>query len=91
MVGPEGGRALERSALGHFDDPEGRPLAVEDDEIELREDPHEAPGKRAGPRLRPLALEQCLEGLPADVPGSAQGAVHGGQRVAQGEVPLVYS
>ena len=91
MVGPEGGRALERGPLGRLDGPEGRPLAVEVHEVELREDPHQAAGERRGPGLRPLAPEQCLAGLPAGVPRRAECAVDGRQRVAQGEVPLMNS
>ena len=68
MVGPEGGRALERGARGRLDEPEGRPFAIEGDEIELREDPHQAPRERRRPRLRPLAPEHGLEGLPAGLP-----------------------
>ena len=55
MVGPEGHRALQRRARGSLDDPKGRSFAIEDDEIELGEDPHQAPRERGGPRLRPLA------------------------------------
>jgi hypothetical protein len=44
MVGPEGRRALQRRARRVLHDPEGRPLAIEDHEIELREDPHQTPG-----------------------------------------------
>ena len=91
MVGPEGGGALERGPLGRLDGPEGRPFAIEVDEIELREDPHQAAGQRRGPGLRPLAPEQCLTGLPAALPRRAQCAVEGRQRVAQGEVPCVDS
>ena len=47
--------------------------------------------ERRGPRLRPLTPEQLLAGLTARHPRRAQGAVDGGQRVAQGEVPFVYS
>ena len=64
MVGPEGGRALERGPLGRLDDREGRPVAIEVDEVELREDPHEAAGERRGPRLRPLAPEQASQASP---------------------------
>ena len=46
MVGPEGGRPLQRGPLRRVGDLEGRPVAVEDGEIELREDPHEASGER---------------------------------------------
>ena len=60
------------------------------DEPQLREDPHQAARERRGPRLRPLAPEQRLTGLTARHPRRAQGAVDGGQRVAQGEVPFVY-
>ena len=91
MVGPEGRRALERGARGRLGEPQGRPFAIEDHEIELREDPHQAPRERGRPRLRPLAPEHGLEGLPADRPRPAQRAVEGRQRFAQGEVPLVYS
>ena len=68
MVGPEGGRTLERGAPGLLGEPEGLPVAIEDREIELREDPHQAPRERGGPRLRPLAPERGLKGLPADRP-----------------------
>jgi hypothetical protein len=55
MVGPECRRALQRGPRGWLDDPKGRPFAIEDHEIELGEDPHQAPRERGGPRLRPLA------------------------------------
>ena len=80
---------FQRGARGGLDRPEGRPVAVEDDEIELREDPHEAPGERRCPRLRPLAPERRFAGLPAGLPRPAQVPVEGGQRVAQGVVPLM--
>jgi hypothetical protein len=91
MVGPEGLRALQLRASRRLGEPQGLPLTIEDREIELREDPHKAPRERGGPRLRPLAPERGLEGLAADLPRPAQRAVEGGQRFAQGEVPLVYS
>ena len=91
MVGPEGAGALERCARGRLGEPEDLPVAIEDCEIELREDPHQAPRERGGPRLRPLAPERGLEGLPADRPRPTQRAIEGRQRVAQGEVPLMYS
>src|SRR5215211_2868478 len=69
MVGPVGGRSLERGALRRLDGREGRPLAVEVDEIQLREDPHQTAGERRGPGLRTLAPEQCLAGLPTGGPG----------------------
>jgi len=68
---------------------EDRPFAVEFGEVELREDPHEAPGERRRPRLRPLAPEQCLAGLTAGLPARAERAIEGCQRVAEGEVPCV--
>ena len=91
MVRPEGRRALQRGPRRPLDDPEGRPLAIEDDEIELGEDPHQAPCERGRPRVRPLAPKHRLERLTADVPETAQRAVQSCQRVAEGEVPLMYS
>ena len=77
---------------GRLGEPEGRPVAIEADELELGEDPHQAARERGRPRLRPLAPEHGLERLTARRrPRAAQGAVDGGQRVAQGEVPFVYS
>ena len=64
MVGPVGGRSLERGPLGRLDDREGRPFAVEVHEVELREDPHQAAGERRGPGLRPLAPEQASQASP---------------------------
>jgi hypothetical protein len=91
MVRPEGRRTLERGARGRLDGPKGLPFTIEDNEIELGEDPHQAPRERGGPRLRPPAPKHGLEGLPANLPRPAQNAVEGRQRVAQGEVPLMYS
>ena len=91
MVSPEGRRALQRGPRRLPDDPEGRPLAIEDDEIELGEDPHQAPRERGRPRLRPLAPKHRLERLTASVVEAAQRAVQSCQRVAEGEVPLMYS
>ena len=91
MVGPEGRRVLQRGARRRLVQPQGQPFAVEGDKIELREDPHKASRERGRPRLRPLAPEHGLKGLTAGLPRPAQGAVEGGQRFAQGEVPLVYS
>ena len=91
MVGPERRRALERGARGRLGDPEGRPFAIEDHEVELGEDPHQAPRERGGPRLRALAPKHGLQGLAADRPRAAQRAVEGRQRFAQGEIPLVYA
>ena len=76
---------------GRLGDPKGRPFAIEDHEVELGEDPHEAPRERGRPRLRPLAPKHGLKSLTADLPHAAQRAVEGDQRLAQGEVPLVYS
>ena len=91
MVGPEGAERSSAVRAGDLGEPEDLPVAIEDREIELREDPHQAPRERGGPRLRPLAPERGLEGLPADRPRTAQRAVEGCQRVAQGEVPLMYA
>ena len=91
MVSPEGRRVLQCGPRRLPDEPEGRPLAIQAHEIELGENPHQPPRERGRPRLRPLAPKHGLERLTAGVPEAAQRAVQGCQRVAEGEVPLMYS
>jgi hypothetical protein len=90
LVGREGGGTFERGALRTVDRFEAETSAIEVDEAQLHEDPHQAARECRGPWLRPLAPEQRLTGLTARHPHRAQGAVHGGQRLAQVEVPFVY-
>ena len=47
--------ARARCAPGASADREGRPVAIEVDEAELGEDPHQPARERRGPRLRPVA------------------------------------
>ena len=86
-------KAAERSSAvrcGRSTTSRARHSAIEVDEAEFREDPHQPARERRGPWLRPVATEQRLTGLTARHPHRAQGAVHGGQRLAQVEVPFVY-
>ena len=61
------------------------------DEPQFREYPHEPARERRGPRLRAVSTEQRLPGLTAHHLDRAQGAVDGGERLAQVEVPFVYA
>ena len=90
LVGRERGGALERGALRAFSHFEGQGPTLEIGETELREDSHQPARERRGPWLRPVTTEQRLTGLTARHPHRAQGAVDGGQRLAQVEVPFVY-
>ncbi len=91
LVGPEGGRPLERRADGRRHHREGRPLAPELHEMKLGEDSHQTPGERRRPRLRTVPPERRLTGLPVHRPRRADRAVEVGERGAQGVVPLMYS
>ena len=86
-------KAAERSSAvrcGRSTTSRASARALEVDEAQLREDPHQPARERRGPRLRPVTAEQRLTGLTAHRPHRAQGAVDGGQRLAQVEVPFVY-
>jgi hypothetical protein len=63
----ERGRAVQLGAALRGRDADGERRPLERDQLQLREDAQEAPGKRPGARLRPVAAQQRLERLAADL------------------------